>query len=106
MLSKEELSKLNRNSVEVEGSGYLASLGVFHQLHCLNYIRKQLYPECKELNEDFRLNFADSALDYPPDEDERTQMIHKAHCIDNLRQIIQCHGDTSVLTYSWRPDYE
>lgn len=28
-----------------------------------------------------------------------------SHCLDNLRQIIQCQGDISVLTYSYRPDY-
>jgi len=88
VVSKEELIKLNRTSVEIPGQGYLVTLGVFHELHCLNYIRQRLYPEI-----------------FNQTEDVHTVRLHVAHCLDNLRQAIQCHGDTSVLTYSWRPDY-
>lgn len=28
-------------------------------------------------------------------------MRHAGHCFEVLRQSIQCHGDTSVLTYNW-----
>lgn len=36
VVSAEDLTRLDRTSVPlVDGSGYLASLSVFHQLHCL-----------------------------------------------------------------------
>lgn len=28
-----------------------------------------------------------------------------SHCINSLRRYIQCAGDVSIVTYSWRPDY-
>ena len=35
-LSKDELKKLNKTSIELhDGSGYLGELGVYHHLHCL-----------------------------------------------------------------------
>ena len=35
-VSKEDLDKINRTSVPLlDGSGYMASLDVYHQLHCL-----------------------------------------------------------------------
>jgi Mycotoxin biosynthesis protein UstYa len=44
-------------------------------------------------------------LDYNVTESPHTIRLHISHCIDALRQVIQCHGDTSMVTYSWRPDY-
>jgi hypothetical protein len=38
-------------------------------------------------------------------EDLHTTHLHTAHCLDNLRQVLQCYADTTLLTYSWRPDY-
>ncbi|RYP66111.1 hypothetical protein DL769_006108 [Monosporascus sp. CRB-8-3] len=52
IVSAEELHKLNRTSIEIEGQGYLASLGVFHQLHCLNYLRRYMYRENYTIRED------------------------------------------------------
>lgn len=36
VVSKEDIKAVNRNSIALaDGSGYLATLEVFHQLHCL-----------------------------------------------------------------------
>ncbi|OBT70906.1 hypothetical protein VF21_10406 [Pseudogymnoascus sp. 05NY08] len=68
--------------------GYsLYSLGVYHQLHCLNRIRKSFY--------------RDKLL---PNDDDEEFNFHKNHCFDVLRQAILCYGDTS-LVYWWKREY-
>ncbi|MCJ1330069.1 hypothetical protein MMC10_006750 [Thelotrema lepadinum] len=73
---------------EEYGGGYMATLEMFHQLHCLNMVRMGLRPE--------RYSFA---LHY--NVSEGTLSKHYDHCIDILRQVIMCNGDTSLLTFHW-----
>lgn len=54
-MQTEELAAIGETSVEFkDGSGHLVGMDVFHQLHCLNYLRKKLdgykegYPEIPE----------------------------------------------------------
>ncbi|GAQ46496.1 hypothetical protein ANI_1_1444104 [Aspergillus niger] len=68
--------------------GYLVyGLGVYHQLHCLNRLRKSFYPD----------------VFYPNMSAEQVE-IHKNHCFDAIRQAILCHGDISLI-YWWDPNY-
>lgn len=68
--------------------GYGAyGLGVYHQMHCLNRIRKSFYPER-----------------YYPGETQHEVMHHTNHCFDVLRQAVLCHGDISVV-YWWNQNY-
>ncbi|KAI0153417.1 hypothetical protein BJ166DRAFT_356263 [Pestalotiopsis sp. NC0098] len=84
VVSAEDLVNLDRTSVPLaDGSGYLASLSVFHQLHCLNYIREFAFP------------------DYYIQEVGQPRRDHIFHCIDNIRKIIQCHGDITPRTFEW-----
>jgi len=53
-------------------------ISMFHQLHCLNFLRFAYYP--------------DTIVDYPADEVE----YHRDHCIDYIRQAIMCAGDASL----------
>ncbi|KUI60971.1 hypothetical protein VP1G_08142 [Cytospora mali] len=71
---------------EVYG-GYTAGLDVFHTLHCLNHIRKALYPE-----------YYDHHDDLPVEVDKA----HTDHCIDTIRQHIQCYGSTTLVPTKWR----
>ncbi|EME84583.1 uncharacterized protein MYCFIDRAFT_133959 [Pseudocercospora fijiensis CIRAD86] len=32
------------------------------------------------------------------------QLMHADHCIDYLRQSIQCHGDLTPIVQTWQPD--
>ncbi|CAK7232131.1 hypothetical protein SEUCBS140593_008158 [Sporothrix eucalyptigena] len=59
-------------------------LNVFHQLHCLNMIRKRLYDK----------------TDYPP-EHETMGMEHMEHCYDALRQSLMCSADITPLPWAW-----
>ncbi|KAF7188125.1 Cyclochlorotine biosynthesis protein O [Pseudocercospora fuligena] len=63
---------------------YLMGLEVFHALHCLNRIRKELYHD----------HYSGDWSEEPPAE----SVLHKDHCIDYLRQYIQCNAD---LTPMW-----
>lgn len=87
---KEDLDKANLSSVPLsdEEGGYLASLDVFHSLHCVNKVRKSYY--------------SDYYHDPNPIEDQQD---HFDHCVDLLRQVIMCHGDISLHTYQWKDDY-
>ncbi|KAL6698591.1 tat pathway signal sequence [Trichoderma pleuroticola] len=77
---------------ETQNIGYMASLGFFHQIHCLNMLRKFIY------------------LDYYKETqpDWYTQPYlqgHADHCVDMLRESIMCHGDTTLIVYHWINGY-
>lgn len=65
---------------------YVVQLDVFHQLHCLNMIRKALYP------------------DYYPEmrpDPNNLEDLHWNHCIESLRQSLTCSADISPLVWQW-----
>ncbi|KAJ5735310.1 uncharacterized protein N7483_000435 [Penicillium malachiteum] len=78
--------------VESEGDGYAVGIEVFHQLHCLNLIRQYVYFDYYSKEENKPAEFSDS---------NQTVRLHIDHCIDILRQVIQCNGDVGVVTRSW-----
>lgn len=41
----EKIKKLRNSSVVLPDGGYMASIGGFHQMHCLNVLRKASYLE-------------------------------------------------------------
>ncbi|KAK8048069.1 hypothetical protein PG996_016133 [Apiospora saccharicola] len=85
-ISRDEASRLHEKTQPLphdpEGR-YVVSMSVFHDLHCLNRLRKQLFPGYYT---QFRI-------------DNRTEsdVEHIMHCIDSLRQSTLCHAD---LTWS------
>ncbi|WYZ36366.1 hypothetical protein EsH8_XIII_000018 [Colletotrichum jinshuiense] len=59
------------------GNGYwVTGLDVFHQVHCINQVRKALYPEY-----------------YPPFQSSRAHKLHWEHCLDYVRQAVMCNAD-------------
>ncbi|KAI5855374.1 hypothetical protein BZA05DRAFT_334278, partial [Tricharina praecox] len=70
-------------------SDYLGTVDAFHQLHCVNLVRKYTYADYYK---DIDIAWRD-----PPD----MLRTHVDHCIDVLRQKIMCDADVSVITYSW-----
>ncbi|KAI1099047.1 hypothetical protein F4804DRAFT_345812 [Jackrogersella minutella] len=87
-LSPELAGKMNSITwKELDGELYRTGLDVFHQLHCLDYIRKALYP------------------DYYPQEDiTRLFMMHVEHCIDYIRQALMCAADSTPVRLQWRKE--
>ncbi|KAH8812721.1 hypothetical protein F5884DRAFT_786191 [Xylogone sp. PMI_703] len=68
--------------------GYMAyGLAVYHQMHCLNRIRKSFYPD-----------------KFFPNDSPKMIEFHKNHCFDMIRQSILCHGDVA-LVYWWNSNY-
>lgn len=70
-----------------------------HHLHCLNLIRKALF-----YNYDYY-----SSPNYPGHrlgKDEQTIARHVTHCVDMLRQVIQCKPDLGVFGQYWVKDKE
>ncbi|KAI1108878.1 hypothetical protein F5Y14DRAFT_458896 [Nemania sp. NC0429] len=83
-LSDDELKRMNRTAIKLsDGSGYFGQLSAYHHLHCLKYIRQVLHPDYYDTN--------------TTDRDE-----HVDHCIDDIRQALMCHADTSIVTFDWR----
>ncbi|KAJ8218522.1 hypothetical protein LV164_000389 [Aspergillus fumigatus] len=62
---------------------YLIGLDVFHQLHCLDMLRKVLW-----------------GVDmHDPNEEEA--MHHLDHCIEMIRQSLMCSADITVDVWAW-----
>ncbi|KIM95440.1 hypothetical protein OIDMADRAFT_133987 [Oidiodendron maius Zn] len=59
---------------------------MFHQLHCLNQIREALY----------RDHYPEIPIHGP---------VHLNHCINHLRQAIQCWGSTAIIPLKWFEGY-
>lgn len=68
--------------------GYRIGLEVFHQLHCLNMIRKATYA-------DYQDEYAHGDFGEP-----RAELRgHLDHCIEMLRMNLMCHADVGVITF-------
>lgn len=69
----------------------MAGIEAFHQLHCLNTLRRGLI-----INYDYywghKVGFS------PPTVYAR----HLNHCVDMLRQHLMCHADLEPFTFNWR----
>ncbi|RDW57656.1 hypothetical protein BP5796_12457 [Coleophoma crateriformis] len=77
---------------DAQNIGYMASLGFFHQLHCLNMLRKFIHLDYyKETEPDW---YSQPYLQG-----------HADHCIDMLREALMCHGDTTLIVYHWIEGY-
>ncbi|KAI0413809.1 hypothetical protein F5X98DRAFT_390409 [Xylaria grammica] len=75
------------NVTELTGGGYLASIGVFHELHCVRQLRFYIYKER------YYPNLSDS--------DTRYLQIHLDHCIETLREAVMCNGNTALISFYW-----
>ncbi|KAK8036426.1 Cyclochlorotine biosynthesis protein O [Apiospora marii] len=64
---------------------YVLGMNVFHDLHCLNMLRKHLLPEY-----------------YPEHRNASSTedgFMHIMHCVDALRQSIMCNVDLSIIPF-------
>ncbi|KAG7093343.1 hypothetical protein E1B28_007023 [Marasmius oreades] len=83
-IPEDEAKLIPWKTVRIPGdeSHYAVALDVFHQLHCLNIIRKAFHP------------------DYYPKEEQW----HVDHCIEHIRQAIVCSSDVSLIIWQWFPE--
>ncbi|KAI1195937.1 hypothetical protein F5X97DRAFT_326020 [Nemania serpens] len=79
---------------DANGGGMMATLEMFHQLHCLDMVRKftfYKYPYYKNTG---------GVFNRPID----AQINHIDHCLEIIRQVIMCSGDTGLITFHWVAD--
>ncbi|KAM3067064.1 hypothetical protein ACMFMG_011737 [Clarireedia jacksonii] len=67
----------------------LIQLDVFHQLHCLDALRKFIF-----------------ARDSQDHSGYTKGLVHINHCIDQIRQSLMCHADISMVYHIPRPENE
>ncbi|RAH40200.1 oxidase ustYa family protein [Aspergillus brunneoviolaceus CBS 621.78] len=86
-VTAEDLARINRTSVPIndEKGGYYAIPDVYHQLHCLKFLRQVVYQNYYHIG-------------------KPTTPVHIEHCVDNLRQNIMCKADVALLTFTWDPN--
>jgi len=76
------------------GGQYPAMIEGFHQLHCLNFLRKSTwfnYPFYQN-HEAFGIEFTDGDM---------MVRTHVNHCIDLLRQVLMCKADMGIIGLRW-----
>ncbi|KAF7196920.1 hypothetical protein HII31_01838 [Pseudocercospora fuligena] len=89
IITKSEAQGLQIPTMAIPGTDhYLVELSVFHDLHCVNELRKMLYPERYGLLENFKL---------PDGSVNRTSFGYKHW--DALRQTLVCNADVSPLSF-------
>ncbi|OCL09202.1 hypothetical protein AOQ84DRAFT_339305 [Glonium stellatum] len=87
-IDKQSATKLTHPTLGIPGDtgSYVVTLDVFHQLHCLNMIRKSLFPE---------------KYHYWDGENPELEMTHKVHCVEQLRQSLMCSSDITPIPWRW-----
>ncbi|KXT07796.1 hypothetical protein AC579_10257 [Pseudocercospora musae] len=80
------------NTYELDGRVTIG-IEVYHALHCLDILRVMLYPEY----------YSDNPILHEP-LDETS--LHRSHCIDYLRQYVQCNVDLTPMYWYKVPHYD
>ncbi|TKX26560.1 hypothetical protein C1H76_1092 [Elsinoe australis] len=87
LLTAEKAKKQWKTLPEEKGGGYAVALGVFHQLHCLDYIRWYTWGDYYERHN----------LTNPQKNSAVGNRMHVDHCIEELRKTLMCYGDTTPM---------
>ncbi|KAJ5113803.1 hypothetical protein N7456_002337 [Penicillium angulare] len=78
---------------EDEGTGYIGGLEVFHQLHCLNYIRQFTW---------FVMDtYTNETLPAEFNIPLKALRMHTDHCIETLRLVLMCQSDVTPVMVKW-----
>ncbi|CEJ87111.1 hypothetical protein VHEMI04306 [[Torrubiella] hemipterigena] len=78
--AKDWVNKTTRH----HGQWYPVGADVFHQLHCVNMLRRNLNPEY-----------------YKPYNPEPLHTEHMYHCLDYLRQGVMCQSDLTPMYFEY-----
>ncbi|KAK3331274.1 hypothetical protein B0H66DRAFT_456316, partial [Apodospora peruviana] len=81
------------DSVRLAQGGYLAGLGVYHNIHCLRRLRIFLHSDY-----DYD-NLTEANLKYFRGHLANIQS--PGHCIESLRRSVLCNADTTIYTFTW-----
>ena len=86
--SANSLDKTDRDPakyITTPGGEYIVQWDVFHQIHCLNWLRK-------DLNREYY---------YGDKQPGQVWKDHQNHCINMLLQVLMCHADVDIIPYQW-----
>ncbi|KJZ79190.1 hypothetical protein HIM_01341 [Hirsutella minnesotensis 3608] len=85
---KDYLDEKNLTSVYTkDGSEGVASLSVYHSLHCLKKVKKMLFKE------HYHQNKSSEAM--------AREAKHVDHCVEYIREALMCQPDLSMVTFRW-----
>jgi hypothetical protein len=98
-LGKDPSTRARASSTLLEAMGkepdaeiYIAQIDAFHQVHCLNAIRKHAYWDVY-----FREDYG-AYDDHTPD---KMHWTHLSHCFDMLYQNLACIASADIITGIW-----
>ncbi|KAG5994684.1 hypothetical protein E4U43_003193 [Claviceps pusilla] len=120
-VSRHEVHRSGNNArldtaVELDGEnggGYMATIEMFHQLHCLNLLRKWTFADYYQsidplwtMPNAHRREHTGALPDLfyweVLETDAQRWMCYLLdHCIDMIRQALMCNGDTGLITFHW-----
>ncbi|KAI1428154.1 hypothetical protein F5Y12DRAFT_733886 [Xylaria sp. FL1777] len=89
-ISRDELSRAGESFehiIELTEGGYIASVAVYHELHCLRNLRLYVF------RDRYYPNLTESQHHY--------LKTHLDHCLEVLRISTMCHGNTAINSYRW-----
>ncbi|KAI0197253.1 hypothetical protein EV127DRAFT_6292 [Xylaria flabelliformis] len=85
---KDYLDEHNLKSVYTkDGTEGIASLSVFHSLHCLKKVKKMLFKEY------YHGGKSEEAM--------AREEKHVDHCVEYIRESLMCQPDLSMVTFRW-----
>ncbi|KAI0428954.1 hypothetical protein F5Y09DRAFT_343163 [Xylaria sp. FL1042] len=89
-ITRDELSRAGEsfeNIIELTEGGYIASVAVYHELHCLRNLRLYVF------RDRYYPNLTESQHSYLQE--------HLDHCLEVLRISVMCHGNAAINSYRW-----
>ncbi|OAA74183.1 hypothetical protein ISF_01084 [Cordyceps fumosorosea ARSEF 2679] len=112
-LSLQDVQAFGREATAVgmsDGSGYIGTLNVYHELHCVRWLHKYVYQEHYWPgldDEQRRKNRIHSKRREKKTKRREKKANHGAttdHCLGTLKSFAMCHGDVGMVIYSWQKD--
>lgn len=82
------VAKFNDEYWGLGDDAYVGALDFFHQVHCLNVLRKETF------------RYWNKAGETVPEWNE-IHWIHIQHCLGMIMEHLLCNADTGFLTYNW-----
>ncbi|KAF8319621.1 hypothetical protein DL93DRAFT_102637 [Clavulina sp. PMI_390] len=97
-LAKPMLNQTERIQDDIKIMGeprYILDLDVFHQLHCLDMIRRKLKGPREGEDQEHKPHFAPMGPADDPTYD------HVDHCINSVREALMCNPDLTPVVWQW-----
>lgn len=92
-----------------DGSGYYVTVSVFHALHCVQRLHHYVYRDHYHPNLSEKDDFAlkqHTGISSLLTLEVCTLNTIIDHCLDWLRQYVQCNADTTLIPIRWAEQYE